>query len=68
MNNVIEFPKTEKSVSERLRQLSEQFRRATLALQSEGNYAEIRIYEDGEREVFIHADTQEAAERLKGLV
>ena len=32
------------------------------------NYAEIRIYEDGQEEIFIHADTVDAAERLKGLL
>jgi len=59
MNNVIKLPDRINRLSKGLKELGDQFIR---------NYAEIRIYEDGQREVFIHADTEEAAERLRELL
>jgi len=64
MSNVIAFP--ERNLVDRLERLSEGFK--LLSERLTRNYVEIRIYEDGQRKVHIHADTEEAAERLKGLM
>lgn len=64
MSNVIAFP--ERNLVDRLERLSEGFK--LLSERLTRNYVEIRIYEDGQKTIHIHADTEEAAERLKGLM
>jgi len=64
MSNVIAFP--ERNLVDRLERLSEGFK--LLSERLTRNYVEIRIYEDGQRATYVHADTEEAAERLKGLM
>jgi len=59
MGELIQLPQP--SLANRLERLSDQLQE----LGNPRNYAEIRIYEDGQEEIFIHADTVDAAERLK---